>query len=100
MQSGRSLTRRLETVFLPALICTVTVPLQACAAVTPAGSVSRPVVVNRYGARRSRPGVVRALSRAENRGTTTARTALAVCPALSTAMTTSVLRPTSSPCGV
>ena len=67
---------------------------------TLAGSVSLPLVVNVYGARRSRLGVVAAVRLvALKRGTLTPRTALAVWPAESTATTTSVSRPTSAAVG-
>ena len=92
---------RVETVFLPALNWTVTVPLQPSARVTGAGSRSRPDVVNRYSgllvtARLDRGGVRRV---ARNRGTTTVRPANALCCVVSTATTASVLRLTSSPRG-
>ena len=84
----------METVRLPALTVTVTVPEQAPLAL--AGRTSRPRAVKRYGPLRSRRGSTPSESTGAKRLTDTARCVLAVWPAPSTATSVSVLRPTSS----
>src|SRR4051812_34995202 len=79
VQSRRRAVRRVESVRLPALICTETRPVvQACVERRAAGRVRRPDVRKRNGARVSRAGRTRAETGAANRSTVTTRTAVAV----------------------